>query len=120
MTRKISLYAVITALTVAVSMVFIIPVPATNGFVTLADAGIYIASLLFGPIGGLTVGALSLMISGYALATSWLYGVGAGIASLPGNIIQSLFGVIVALPLSQTLKRVLPKNGRLEERRMNK
>ena len=59
MTRKISLYAVITALTVAVSMVFIIPVPATNGFVTLADAGIYIASLLFGPIGGLTVGALS-------------------------------------------------------------
>jgi len=39
MTRKISLYAVITALTVAVSMVFIIPVPATNGFVTLADAG---------------------------------------------------------------------------------
>ncbi|MDU1888349.1 MAG: ECF transporter S component, partial [Enterococcus faecalis] len=27
---------------------------------------------------------------------------------------------IVALPLSQTLKRVLPKNGRLEERRMNK
>ncbi|MDV2917567.1 ECF transporter S component, partial [Enterococcus lactis] len=61
-----------------------------------------------------------LMINGYALATSWLYGVGAGIASLPGNIIQSLFGVIVALPLSQTLKRVLPKNGRLEERRMNK
>ena len=59
------------------------------------------------------------MISGYALATSWLYGVGAGIASLPGNIIQSLFGVIVALPLSQTLKRVT-KNGRLEERRMNK
>ena len=49
------------------------------------------------------------MIGGYALATSWLYGVGAGIASLPGNIIQSLFGVIVALPLSQTLKRVLPK-----------
>ncbi len=37
--KKISLYAVITALTVAVSMVFIIPVPATNGFVTLADAG---------------------------------------------------------------------------------
>ena len=32
---------------------------------------------------GLLLASL-LMISGYALATSWLYGVGAGIASLRG------------------------------------
>ena len=45
MTRKISLYAVITALTVAVSMVFIIPVPQQMALLHWRMR-IYIASLL--------------------------------------------------------------------------
>ena len=32
--------ALLTALTVAVSLLFIFPVPGTNGFVTLAEVGI--------------------------------------------------------------------------------
>ncbi|MGK0551983.1 ECF transporter S component [Enterococcus faecalis] len=157
MTRRISIYAVITALTVGVSLVFIIPVPGTNGFVTLADAGIYTASLLFGPVGGLTVGALSggmidllsgypqwiifslfihgfqgwlaghfaaskkswqyfglalgcvAMVVGYALATGFLYGFGAGLASLPTNTAQSVFGAVVAVPLAKAIQHALPK-----------
>ncbi|MHC5268826.1 ECF transporter S component [Enterococcus sp. LJL98] len=51
--------AMLTALTVAVSLMFLFPVPGTNGFVTLAEAGIYSAAYLLGPIGGFWVGALS-------------------------------------------------------------
>lgn len=157
MTKKISLYGMLTALTVAVSLIVIIPIPGTNGFITLADTGIYIASLLFGPLGGLTVGAFSgglidlvsgypqwflfsllihgcqgwvagmfferklksqivglilgclIMIVGYALATSLLYGTGAGLVSIPSNSVQSIFGAVVAVPLSQAIKKALPK-----------
>ncbi|MFV0557085.1 MAG: ECF transporter S component [Enterococcus sp.] len=61
--------AMLTALTVTLSMMFIFPVPATNGFVTLCEVGIYTSAFLFGPIGGFWVGALSGgmidMLSGY-------------------------------------------------------
>ncbi len=51
--------ALLTALTVAISLLFIFPVPATNGFVTLCEVGIYTAAYLLGPLGGFWVGALS-------------------------------------------------------------
>jgi uncharacterized membrane protein len=61
--------AMITALTVALSSLFFIPIPGTKGFITLCDMGIYTASFLFGPIGGFLVGGLSGglldLISGY-------------------------------------------------------
>ena len=67
--KKLVQMAVIIALTVALSMMFIFPVPATNGFVTLCEVGIYTAAFLFGPAGGFWVGALSGgmidLISGY-------------------------------------------------------
>lgn len=52
-------FAMMLALTVAISMLFIFPVPATNGFVTLCEVGIYTSALLFGPVGGFWIGALS-------------------------------------------------------------
>ncbi len=51
--------AMLTALTVTLSLFFIFPVPATNGFVTLCEVGIYTAAYLLGPVGGFWVGALS-------------------------------------------------------------
>jgi uncharacterized membrane protein len=56
---KLTLIAVITALNVAVSMILHVPVPGTNGYVNLIDAGIFIAALLFGRVIGGWVGALS-------------------------------------------------------------
>ena len=49
--------ALLTALTVAVSLLFIFPVPGTNGFVTLAQVRIYTAAFLLAPFGGFWVGA---------------------------------------------------------------
>lgn len=67
--KTLTTLAMMVALTVTLSIMFIIPVPATKGFVTLCEAGIYTSALLFGPAGGLAVGALSGglidLISGY-------------------------------------------------------
>lgn len=79
--------AMLTALTVAVSLLFIFPVPGTNGFVTLAEVGIYTAAFLLGPLGGFWVGALSGglidLFSGYPqwiLASVVIHGIQGGIA----------------------------------------
>lgn len=68
-TKDMTKLAMMVALTVTLSILFIIPIPATKGFVTLCEVGIYASALLFGPGGGFLVGALSGglidMISGY-------------------------------------------------------
>lgn len=67
--KNIVKLAMMTALTVALSLTFLVPIPATKGIVTLCEAGIYTSAFLFGPVGGLWVGALSGglidMLSGY-------------------------------------------------------
>lgn len=156
-TKDMTKLAMMVALTVTLSIIFIIPVPATKGFVTLCEVGIYASAMLFGPTGGLLVGALSgglidlisgypewaifsiiihgiqglilgyfyakypsrkglsggfllaslFMIIGYALATALLYGWPAGLASLPGNCVQNIFGIAVTIPLFHALQKVL-------------
>jgi uncharacterized membrane protein len=56
------------------------------------------------PLAAVIVGSL-IMIAGYAAATVLLFGLGAGIASIPSNLIQTVFGSIVALPLTHALRR---------------
>lgn len=155
--KEMTKLAMMVALTVTLSIMFIIPIPATKGFVTLCEVGIYASALLFGPSGGFLVGAMSgglidmisgypewavfsivihgiqglimgylfnklpnkkgltlgflfaslFMIVGYALATALLYGWPAGLASLPSNSVQNLFGIAVTVPLYHALQRVL-------------
>lgn len=155
--RDVPKLGMMVALTVTLSLMFIIPVPATKGFVTLCEVGIYSSALLFGPAGGLFVGALSgglidlisgypewalfsivihgvqglilgwcfqkfspkrgmllgfpvaslFMIAGYAFATTFLFGWPAGIASIPGNIIQNIFGIGVTVPLYHSLHKIV-------------
>lgn len=156
-TKEMTKLAMMVALTVTLSILFIIPIPATKGFVTLCEVGIYASALLFGPGGGFLVGAMSgglidlisgypewaifsiiihgvqgfilgylynkfpnkkgltlgfllaslFMIVGYAFATALLFGWPAGLASLPSNSVQNLFGIAVTVPLFHALQRVL-------------
>lgn len=70
--RTITYLAIITAVTLALSMAVIIPVPATNGLVTLLDAGVYIAGFLFGGFGGGIVGGMTgLLIDIFSGYTIW-------------------------------------------------
>lgn len=155
--KKLTLYAVLAALTSAVSLLVIIPIPGTNGIITLCDAGIAITGLLLGPTAGLFVGAISggfidllagypqwilfsllihgvqglvfgyffqqkkilkslglvlgviIMVVGYALTTGLLYGLGAAIASIPSNLLQSTFGALIAIPITTMLKKATGK-----------
>ncbi|MGH1804942.1 ECF transporter S component [Enterococcus gallinarum] len=148
-TKKLTTLAMLTALTTALSLLFVLPVPQTKGVVTLCEAGIYTTALLSGGPSGAIVGSLSggmidflsgypewalfsilihgcqgyltgrfrhypllalclgsvTMILGYAAATTIMFGFGAGIASILSNSLQNVFGILVAFPLVNYLKR---------------
>lgn len=143
-TKKITTYGLLTAITVAISMIISIPIPATNGIITPIEIGIYLSALLFGPIAGLSVGGISgflidillgfsqwsifsliihglqgfivgylafkfskknilawlvigslIMITGYFLASIFLFGISIAIPDLISNLIQSILGIII-------------------------
>lgn len=148
-TKKLTRLAMLTALTTALSLLFVLPVPQTKGVVTLCEAGIYTTALLLGGPSGAIVGSLSggmidflsgypewalfsilihgcqgyitgrfrhypllalclgsvTMILGYTAATTIMFGFGAGIASILSNSVQNVFGILVAFPLVNYLKR---------------
>lgn len=47
------------------------------------------------------------MITGYFIVEAYLYGVGAALVELPGNVFQASFGAIVAIPLCFAIRRRL-------------
>lgn len=102
MTKKYVTYAMMTALTLAISMWVIIPIPGSNGFVSLIDAGIFTSALLFGPMGGFFVGALSGglldVISGYFQWTLFSFLIHGAQGWLAGKFLnQSAWGKIIGL-----------------------
>lgn len=152
--EKLALLSMLTALTVVLSLFFVIPVPLTKGYVNFLEVGIYTVALLFGGPAGLIVGAISggmldlllgyphwllfsvvihgaqgyvagrwstnksqkiqllslivasiVMIIGYFLAGALLYGLGASLLSIPGNVVQTVFGTVGALGITQMIKR---------------
>lgn len=54
---------------------------------------------------GLVVGGL-IMVTGYFVVEIFLYGLPAALAELPGNSLQAVGSVFIALPLSLALKRI--------------
>lgn len=57
--ESLPILAMLSALTVVLSLFVIIPIPPTKGFVTLAEAGIYTSALLFGGFPAALVGGVS-------------------------------------------------------------
>src|SRR4030042_587404 len=53
---KLALAAIFGALVAAVTVSFVIPIPATSGYFNLGEALIYTAALLFGPFVGAFAG----------------------------------------------------------------
>ncbi|WEU41118.1 MAG: ECF transporter S component [Candidatus Odinarchaeum yellowstonii] len=64
-----------SALTIALTIIIQIPVPATGGYINIGDAAVMLSGLLFGPIvGGVAGGlgsALADIITGYAFYSPW-------------------------------------------------
>lgn len=147
-TIMFSLLAILTALITVLTMIVQIPVPATQGYINLGDAGVLFTGLFLGPLGGIAGGVGSaladfftgyylyvpitlvvkgmegsvtglvfhkmrvvkhnlvrlvialvlgslVMISGYLIAESYLYGFLAALTEVPGNLFQVISGSVL-------------------------
>jgi uncharacterized membrane protein len=56
--KRLVQLALFCALVTVGTMVITIPIPATQGFINFGDSIIFVASALFGPIGGMLVGGV--------------------------------------------------------------
>ena len=69
-TKKIVLTGLMIGLVCLATMAIQIPIPASNGYVNIGDAIIFMTSILFGPVPGMIAGgigsALADILSGYA------------------------------------------------------
>ncbi|TFG01292.1 MAG: ECF transporter S component [Promethearchaeota archaeon] len=88
-TMSISIMAVFAALICVLTMIIAIPIPATQGFINVGDAGVMITALLFGPIIGAIAGGV-----GSALADIFL---GYTIYAPATLIIKGLEGFVVGI-----------------------
>jgi uncharacterized membrane protein len=88
-TLTISMIGIFAALICVLTMIIAVPIPATQGFINIGDAGVMITGLLFGPIIGGIAGGI-----GSALADIFL---GYTIYAPATLIIKGLEGFIVGL-----------------------
>ncbi|TXT57282.1 MAG: putative membrane protein [Promethearchaeota archaeon] len=88
-TLNISLIAIFSALICVLTFFIVIPVPVTQGFINIGDAGVMIAGILFGPIIGGFAGGIGSMLGDIILGYN-LYA--------PGTlVIKGLEGFLVGL-----------------------
>jgi uncharacterized membrane protein len=142
-------------LVTVMTMVFRIPIPATQGYFNFGDAGVILLSMLFGPYVGLITGGLGssladilsgysfyapvtflakgiegfivgmifaklykksrilaytsgpvgglFMICSYFVFESYFFSIGNALVELPWNILQALFGSVIAYSLYKLL-----------------
>lgn len=88
-TRKIVLYALLTALTTAATIVIQIPMVATEGYINIGDTVLMYTGIVFGPIAGFIAGGLGSCLAD--LAAGYAHWV------LPTFLIKGLEGALVGL-----------------------
>ncbi len=69
--RWLVITAVFTALCAVTTIIIAIPLPESKGFVNFGDIFVLLAGLLFGPVSGMTVGALGGIIADLIYAPYW-------------------------------------------------
>ena len=120
-TLKLVIAALLAAMTCVATMVIKIPLTATGGYINLGDCIVVLSGILLGPLyGGLAAGlsknnavktaiigaiAECFMIAGYFFFEAVVMGFGLGAAaSIPGNAIQGIVGLILAMLLVSVFK----------------
>lgn len=104
-TKQMTILAVMIALNVALSYIVRIPVPATNGFVNLVEAGIFLTAILGGARNGMIVGGLSgLLLDLLAGYPQWMIfsflihgveGLIVGYFGYQKNLISQVIGLVL-------------------------
>ena len=102
--HRLVLAALFTALTTVMTMVIQVPSP-MQGYVNLGDCGVLLSAWVLGPAwGGAAAGTI--LVAGYFGYACLLLGKGlAAAASIPGNIVQAVFGLAAAVAVMQVLIR---------------
>lgn len=111
-TLKLVMSALLAAMTCVATMVIKIPITTTGGYINLGDCIVLLSGILLGSLyGGLAAdigSALADLFSGYVaflpatflikgfMAVIMGFGLGAA-ASIPGNTIQGVVGLILAM-----------------------
>lgn len=67
------------------------------------NAGATAVSLALGFLAGTVI-----MAGLYFLTAGFMYGFGAAVAEIPGNILQNVAGIVVGYPLALTIRRAFP------------
>lgn len=98
-TKKLTVTGLFVALVALGTLVFKVPVLATNGYIHLGDSMIYLVSVLFGPY----IGAFA---SGTGSALADLFG-GYSHWALPTFIIKGLEGLLIGYIASQNFERLI-------------
>jgi len=157
--KVLALVSVMTPLVTVMTMIFKIPIPATQGYFNFGDAGVILIGMFFGPYVGLITGGLGssladilsgysfyapvtffakgvegfiagmiftkfynkskplayvsgpagglFMISSYFAFESYFFSIGNALVELPWNVLQALFGSMIAYSLHRLLFPIL-------------
>lgn len=70
-TLKISVIGMLTALTIVLTVILTIPVPATEGYVNFGDTVIFITGVFMGGVPAMIVGGIGSMIADLIVAPHW-------------------------------------------------
>ena len=132
---RLTLISALTALTVVFTLIIRVPVPATNGYVSLIDSAIVFSAIAFGPVPGFlsaAIGsALADVISGYAVFFKtavafiialvivplgyflftgfFLLDFRTSLVEVPGNLVQAGVGSAIGTVLYKAVRHSYPK-----------
>jgi uncharacterized membrane protein len=84
---------------------FTLIIKGAEGYITgkLAKFGNILSSIVAVIVGG------CIMIAGYFIVESVLYGIPAAIAELPGNMFQAGSGLLIAIPIAKAIEKAMPE-----------
>ncbi|MEG1791832.1 MAG: ECF transporter S component [Clostridia bacterium] len=90
-TLKISLLGILTALTTVATIIIVIPIPSTDGYVNFGDTIIFLTACLMGGVPAMLVGGIGSALADLIVAPHW------AIFTL---VIKSIEGLVAGLLMS--------------------
>ena len=102
--RKLVLAALFAALCTVMTMVVQVPSP-MQGYVNLGDCAVLLSAWVLGPWYGGAAAEIIMVLGYFGYASLWLGKGLAAAASIPGNLVQGVFGIAAGIAVYAVLDR---------------
>ena len=102
--RKLVLAALFAALCTVMTMVIQVPSP-MQGYVNLGDCAVLLSAWVLGPWYGGAAAEIIMVLGYFGYASLWLGKGLAAAASIPGNLVQGVFGIAAGVAVYAVLDR---------------